>query len=137
MPVIPADTDGDELQPESYSSGEPEADELKPETYGAVAGFNLRKSLKIRTADTDSRIHSIYWIVTAQSENRKAIGTFLSKDWQPVSDNPRYGLLPLFFGTLKVTLIAILFAAPIAILAAIYTAMFAPARIREYHQTRH
>jgi phosphate transport system permease protein len=49
----------------------------------------------------------------------------------PVSDNPRYGLIPLFFGTLKVTLIALLFAAPIAILAAIYTSMFAKPWIRE------
>jgi phosphate transport system permease protein len=59
------------------------------------------------------------------------LSTLLSKDWLPVSDHPRYGLVPLFFGTLKVTLIAILFAAPIAILAAIYTALFAPRRIRE------
>jgi phosphate transport system permease protein len=57
--------------------------------------------------------------------------TLLSKTWLPVSDNPRYGLLPLFLGTLKVTLIAILFAAPIAIFAAIYTAMFAKPSVRE------
>ncbi len=57
--------------------------------------------------------------------------TLLSKDWMPVSDNPRYGLIPLFLGTFKVTIIALLFAAPIAILAAIYTAMFAKPRLRE------
>jgi phosphate transport system permease protein len=49
----------------------------------------------------------------------------------PVSDNPRYGIWPLFLGTLKVTLIALLFAAPVSILAAIYTAMFAKSRIKE------
>ena len=49
----------------------------------------------------------------------------------PVSDNPRYGMWPLFLGTLKVTLIALLFAAPISILAAIYTSMFAKPGIRE------
>jgi phosphate transport system permease protein len=57
--------------------------------------------------------------------------TLLSNTWMPVSDNPRYGIWPLFLGTLKVTLIALLFAAPISILAAIYTAMFAKPRIRE------
>lgn len=57
--------------------------------------------------------------------------TLLSKTWLPVSDNPRYGLWPLFLGTLKVTLIAILFAAPIAIMAAIYTSMFARPSVRE------
>jgi phosphate transport system permease protein len=61
----------------------------------------------------------------------KPSSTLLTKDWMPVSDNPRYGLLPLFLGTLKVTLIALLFAAPIAILAAIYTSMFAKPGLRE------
>lgn len=61
----------------------------------------------------------------------KPSGTLLSNTWMPVSDNPRYGLWPLFLGTLKVTLVALLFAAPISILAAIYTAMFAKPRIRE------
>ena len=57
--------------------------------------------------------------------------TLLSNTWMPVSDNPRYGIWPLFLGTLKVTLIALLFAAPVSILAAIYTSMFATPRIRE------
>jgi phosphate transport system permease protein len=52
-------------------------------------------------------------------------------EWQPVSDNPRYGLLPLFFGTFKLTLIAILIAAPIGILAALFTASFAPKWLKE------
>ncbi len=53
------------------------------------------------------------------------------KQWLPVSDNPRYGLIPLFVGTLKITLIAMLFAAPIAILAALFSASFAPYWMRE------
>jgi phosphate transport system permease protein len=61
----------------------------------------------------------------------KPSSTLLSNVWMPVSDNPRYGLVPLFFGTMKVTIIALLFAAPIAILAAIYTSMFAKPWIRE------
>jgi phosphate transport system permease protein len=61
----------------------------------------------------------------------KPSATLLSNTWMPVSDNPRFGLWPLFLGTLKVTLIALLFAAPISILAAIYTSMFAKPRIRE------
>lgn len=69
------------------------------------------------------------------SEMRKdatSLGTmFTGSIWQPVSDVPKYGLIPLFFGSLKTTLIALLFAAPIAIMAAIYTSMFAPRRLRE------
>jgi len=51
--------------------------------------------------------------------------------WQPVSEVPKYSLPPLFLGTLKVTLVAMLFATPLAILAAIYTTEFAPAWLRE------
>lgn len=51
--------------------------------------------------------------------------------WQPVSELPKYSLLPLLAGTLKVTIIASLIAIPLAVLAALYTAEFAPAWARE------
>jgi phosphate transport system permease protein len=51
--------------------------------------------------------------------------------WQPVSEVPKYSLLPLFVGTLKVTVIAVLFAIPLAVAAALYTAEFASSWIRE------
>jgi phosphate transport system permease protein len=51
--------------------------------------------------------------------------------WQPVSDVPKYSLLPLFAGTLKVTLIATLLAIPLAVLAALYTSEFALPWARE------
>lgn len=59
------------------------------------------------------------------------VKSLFGKDWLPVSDHPRYGLVPLFVGTIKITLIAILFAAPIAILAALFSAAFAPNWLRE------
>jgi phosphate transport system permease protein len=51
--------------------------------------------------------------------------------WQPNSDTPKYSLLPLFLGTLKAAIVAMLFAAPLAIGAAIYTSEFASRRARE------
>jgi len=51
--------------------------------------------------------------------------------WQPVSNVPKYNLLPLIVGTLKTTIIAILFGAPLAILAAILSSEFAPRWLRE------
>ena len=51
--------------------------------------------------------------------------------WQPVSAVPKYSLAPLFLGTLKVTLVAMLFATPLAILAAVFTTEFAPTWLRE------
>jgi phosphate transport system permease protein len=51
--------------------------------------------------------------------------------WQPVSTVPKYNLAPLIVGTLKTTIVAILFAAPLAILAAILSSEFAPKWARE------
>jgi len=51
--------------------------------------------------------------------------------WQPNSDNPRYSLLPLFVGTLKAALIAMLFAVPLGVGGAIYSSQFASKRMRE------
>jgi phosphate transport system permease protein len=51
--------------------------------------------------------------------------------WQPVSETPKYSLLPLLLGTLKATLIAVLIAIPLAVLAALFTSEFAPSWARE------
>jgi phosphate transport system permease protein len=51
--------------------------------------------------------------------------------WQPVGENPKFGILPLITGTLKTTIIAILIGAPLGILAALYVAFFARRRVRE------
>ncbi len=54
-----------------------------------------------------------------------------SNVWQPVGENPKFGVWPLLIGTLKTTLIAILIGAPLGILAALYSAFFAPRKLRE------
>lgn len=51
--------------------------------------------------------------------------------WQPVGDVPKYSMIPLFVGTLKVTFMAMLVAVPVGIAAAIYTSEFAPRWLRE------
>jgi phosphate transport system permease protein len=51
--------------------------------------------------------------------------------WQPISEVPKYSILPLFAGTLKVTVIAVLIAIPLAVGAALYTAEFAHPWVRE------
>jgi phosphate transport system permease protein len=95
---------------------------LVQESYGGADTENSKIKITDNQVDNSNK---------KQTNGEKPSSTLLSKTWMPVSDNPRYGLWPLFLGTLKVTLIALLFAAPISILAAIYTAMFAKPRIRE------
>ena len=58
-------------------------------------------------------------------------GFFATPLWQPVGAVPKYGILPLLQGTLKVVLVAMAFAVPLAVLAAVFASEFAPARIRE------
>ena len=51
--------------------------------------------------------------------------------WQPVSTIPKVSMIPLFIGTLKATLVAMLAAVPLGIAAALFSAEFAPRRLRE------
>jgi phosphate transport system permease protein len=51
--------------------------------------------------------------------------------WQPVSAVPKFSMIPLFVGTLKVTLVAMAVAAPVGVAAAVFTSEFAPTRVRE------
>ena len=55
----------------------------------------------------------------------------LSLSWLPVSNSPKYGLAPLIVGSIKVTAVAVLFAFPVAIFAALYTSTFAPRFAKE------
>jgi phosphate transport system permease protein len=95
---------------------------LVQESYGGAGSENSSVKTSDNQVDNSNKV---------QASIDKPSSTLLTDTWMPVSDNPRYGIWPLFFGTLKVTLIALLFAAPISILAAIYTAMFAKPRVRE------
>jgi len=58
-------------------------------------------------------------------------GATAEHTWQPVSETPKYSLLPLLAGTLKVTIIAMIFSVPISLMAAIYTAEFSSKWARE------
>lgn len=51
--------------------------------------------------------------------------------WQPVSQVKKFNIIPLLLGSLKVTLVALLFAVPVSLAAAIYVSQLASARMRE------
>jgi phosphate transport system permease protein len=70
-------------------------------------------------------------VETSGGEGEATVGNLLSQSWQPVGAEPKYGLLPLIAGSFKVTVIAILLAAPLAILAALFTSSFAPRWAKE------
>nr|WP_315146289.1 phosphate ABC transporter permease subunit PstC [uncultured Flavobacterium sp.] len=137
-----SETSTDESQPETYGapteSLEPESygtptedlnpvveETTEPETYGTVTEDLNPDSNSEAEVVIDEK-------VTGNKEGAdKTWSTFFSTEWVPVSDNPRFGLIALFIGTLKVTIIAILIAGPLAILAAVYTSCFASNRRKE------
>jgi phosphate transport system permease protein len=51
--------------------------------------------------------------------------------WQPVGNIRKYNIIPLIVGSLKTTLIGLLFSVPLAVLAAIYVSQLARPRVRE------
>ncbi|WP_078555343.1 phosphate ABC transporter permease subunit PstC [Bacillus alkalicellulosilyticus] len=53
-----------------------------------------------------------------------------SKEWYPMHSNPSFGILPLIVGTLKVAVIAMIFAIPVGLGSAIFLSEYASDRVR-------
>ena len=93
----------------------------KQETYGDETPAAELKQ------EADKRAESVENL----EEGTATAGNLASTTWQPVSSKPKYGMVPLVVGSLKVTTVAVLISAPIAILAALFTAAFAPRWAKE------
>ena len=92
--------------------------------FSAVAGLLLIVVFVMREA--------LPVLLNAETRKEASVAAFLATPlWQPVGDVPKYGIAPLLLGTLKVVLVAMAFAIPISVLAAVYTSEFAPERVRE------
>ncbi len=106
------------------------------EQYGTVKdSTEVQEQYGVQTKDSLSSNHpdETYAVSSGSGydHNRAALRTLGTTEWVPVSEKPRYGILALLLGTLKITLISMLFAAPLAILAALYTAVFANKKMKE------
>lgn len=134
--------------PENYEAASP--DEIEPETYGSVSTEDLMPESSTEISSENDSSPESYGgveletlseptqeIVTESTgaQNKegkdKTWSTFLTSEWVPVSDNPRFGLIALLVGTLKVTFIAMAIAGPLAVLAALFTSCFASKRTKE------
>jgi phosphate transport system permease protein len=51
--------------------------------------------------------------------------------WQPTSHRPKVSMIPIILGTLKATVVGLLFACPVGVAAALFSSEFAPPRLRE------
>jgi phosphate transport system permease protein len=71
---------------------------------------------------------------TAQVLNWHSMRAFFLADpavWQPTSEVPKLSLIPIILGTLKATVVGMLFAGPVGVAAAVFSSEFAPPRLRE------
>lgn len=98
--------------------------EEKQETYGEEYLSEGNKTLSEDKQGSSSE-------EIAQGEGEATFSNIFSNTWQPVSGEPKYGIMPLVLGSLKVTILALLFASPLAILAALFTSSFAPKWAKE------
>lgn len=92
--------------------------------FAAVAGLVLIILFVFREA--------LPIVTNAETQKEASLGHFFATPlWQPVGDIPKYGLVPLLVGTLKVVVVAMLFATPLGVLAAVFSSEFASPRLRE------
>ncbi|MGE5424498.1 MAG: phosphate ABC transporter permease subunit PstC [Syntrophothermus sp.] len=120
-------------KPEQYGvSTETQNERMQPERYGVDEGQQKPERYRVTedSAISSSEIPATDYLSGSGNEE-SAWKTLPGQEWLPVSDRPRYGLQPLIIGTLKITLISIFIAAPLAILAALFSAAFAPRWMRE------
>lgn len=61
------------------------------------------------------------------------VGGFLSgKFWYPISDPPKFGILPLILGSVLITFGSIIISVPLGIASAFYIAELAPPKMRDF-----
>jgi phosphate transport system permease protein len=112
----------DDLRPELYNPDVLTAEEMElllvPEVYNPETG-SLGDDVKPAAPPS------------SDAQSASLLARLFSDVWQPVSERPKFGILPLLVGTAKTTIIAIALGAPLGILAALYSAFFAPFRLRQ------
>jgi len=114
--------------PAQYPGEPSRPEEYVPESYGEPAQGAVGSQAETALEEGRERTLSLE---TAGTEGKGDWENLTQKMWQPISQEPKYGLVPLFIGTFKVTVVAVLLAAPIAISAALFTITFAPRWMRE------
>ena len=127
---------------EKHSAAELQAYlELTPDEFAKMDKKTLRTLMDIKVEaqndipaevrnDPDAHINTTEWKYLLHSHQWNGYNQ-PEYIWQPVGDIKKFNIIPLFVGTLKVTLIGLLFAVPLAVGAAIYVSQLARPRVRE------
>lgn len=108
--------------------------EMDAETIKALLEVRVEAQNEIPAAfraDPDARVNTATWSAMVLPRQWKGYDKpeFI---WQPVGNIKKYNFIPLVVGSLKITLIGLLFAVPLAIGAAIYVSQLARPKVREW-----
>jgi len=90
--------------------------------------FIFKEAVPIFTDESIREEVTVEKMISKQSHGE---GRPAKWSWQPISSIPKYSLMPLFIGTLKAAIIAMLFATPLGVGAAIYSSEFSNRQMRE------
>jgi len=115
--------------------------ELTPEQFKAMDKDTLRALMEVKVEaqneipenfrnDPDARANTTEWryLLLPHQWSGYDKPEYI---WQPVGQIKKFNIVPLIIGTLKVTIIGLLFAVPLAVGAAIYVSQLARPRVRE------
>ena len=134
LPVILRQTNNAKVRPATGNLAEYLGlTEAEFKTYDATTIqtlVDLKKEELNQNASPDARINTTSWGWLLSP--RQWVGYDKPEYiWQPVSEIPKYNVIPLFLGSLKATLVALLFSVPLGVGAAIYVSQLAGPRTRE------
>ena len=92
--------------------------------------LELKKGEMQETSNPDARLNATSWgmLLLPHQWHGYDHAEFI---WQPVSEIPKYNIVPLVIGSLKATLVALIVSVPLGVGAAIYVSQLAKPRLRE------
>jgi phosphate transport system permease protein len=136
QPVIPVE-DMDKLSPEELRRYL----ELTEKQYARMDRETLRSLMEVKhealqelpeefRTDKDASVNTTQWryLLLPYQWTGYEKPVYI---WQPVGNIRKYNIVPLVVGSLKTTLVGLLFSVPLAVLAAIYVSQLARPRVRE------
>ncbi len=130
--IIPA-SEIDKLSPEKLR----EYLGLTPEEFKSKDRETLKLLMEVREEgakevpdDKDANINTVQWRYLLKPHQWTGYDRPVYI-WQPVSQIKKFNIIPLVIGSLKVTLVALLFSVPLALGAALYVSQLASPRFKE------
>jgi len=110
---------------------------LTPEQFLSMDHDTLKTLMELKiessnetSKDKDAAVNTTQWryLLRPHRWNDYSKPEYI---WQPVSQIPKYNIVPLIIGSLKITIVALIFAVPMALGAAVYVSQLARPRVRE------